>query len=125
MNEEAKDYASARDFAFFVVNFGYSKRDYGELTELEKAFIYKAYETKLINDTTYARDAQYNALINANRKKNKKFIEMFKPKQKKADVEYNKDAVSTIIDVEKKEGKSWVDKLYAGIGRKRPAKKGG
>lgn len=87
-------------------------------------FIYKAYETKLINDTTYARDAHVNAILNANRKKNKKPIELHKKKQVKADKEYNEDAMSTILDVEEKEGKSWVDKIYALNGRKRPRKKG-
>jgi len=120
----AKSYATAQDFAFFVVNFGYTKRDYDALTELEKLFIRKAYETKLINDTTYMRNAVLNATINANRKKGKKFVDLFKKKQIKADKEYNENALKTIIETEQKEGKSWVDKLYAGIGRKRPRKVG-
>lgn len=125
MNEKAKTYEDIRDFAFFFVNFECSKKEYEELTELEKLFIRKAYETKLINDTIYQRDAHYNALINANRKKSKKFIDLFKPRPKKADKEFNQNAMQSIVETEQKEGKSWVDKLYAGIGRKRPKKKGG
>lgn len=114
-----------RDFAFFVVNFNYTRRDYDQLTELEKAFIYKAYENKIVNDSSYARNAHLNAIVNANRKKNKKFIDLFKPKPKKADKEYNKNAMESIIQTEAKEGKSWVDKIYSAIGRKKPTKKGG
>lgn len=113
-----------RDFAFFVANFSYSKHDYDQLSEMEKMFIRKAYETKLVNDMTFMRNAHLNAIANSKRKKAAKFIELFTKKRKKVDKAYNKNAESTIMDVEKKEGKSWVDKLYAGIGRKRPVKKG-
>lgn len=89
---------------------------------MEKLFIRKAYETKLVNDTTYTRNAVLNATVNANRKKGKKFVELFKKKQVKADKAYNLSALHVIEAVEEKEGKSWVDKLYAGIGRERPRK---
>ena len=125
LNEKAKSYEHVRDFAFFVVNFGYTKRDYNDLTELEKLFIYKAYESKVVNDTTFMRNAHLNALANSKRKKTKKFIELFKKKRKKADKEFNQNAMQSILETEKKEGKSWVDRLYAGIGRRRPTKKGG
>lgn len=124
LNKQAESYANVRDFAFFVANFSYSKKDYNELTELEKLFIKKAYEDKVVNDTTFARNAHLNAIANSKRKKSAKFIDLFKKKRKKVDKEYNKNAEATIFKVEAKEGKSWVDKLYAGIGRKRPAKKG-
>lgn len=87
-------------------------------------FIRKAYESKLINETTYARNAHLNAIQNSKRKKSAKFIELFKKRRKKVDKEFNKNAEASILSVEEKEGKSWVDKLYAGLGRKRPTKKG-
>lgn len=124
LNEEAESYASVRDFAFFVVNFNYSRHAYDQLTETEKMFIRKAYETKLVNDMTFTRNAHLNAIANSKRKKAAKFIDLFTKKRKKVDKEYNKNAENVITNVEKKEGKSWVDKLYAGIGRKRPVKKG-
>lgn len=87
-------------------------------------FIRKAYEEKLVNDMTFTRNAHLNAIANSKRKKSAKFIELFTKRRKKVDKEYNKNAESTIFKVEEKEGKSWVDKLYAGIGRRRPVKKG-
>ena len=113
-----------RDFAFFVVNFGYSKRDYDALTELEKRFIYKAYESKEVHFFTFMRNAVFNALANSKRKKSRKFMELFKKRQKKADKEFNTNATAAILRTEEKEGKSWVDKIYASLGRKRPLKKG-
>jgi len=124
LNIKEESYAQARDFAFFVANFSYSKKDYDALTELEKMFIRKAYESKIVNESTFIRNAHLNALANSKRKKSAKFIELFKKRRKKVDKEYNKNAESTILKVEEKEGKSWVDKIYASVGRKRPVKKG-
>lgn len=87
-------------------------------------FIRKEHENKFLSDTTWLRNAVLNAEANANRKKNKKFIDLF-PKRQKADKEFNENALKSILLTEEKEGKSWVDKIYAGIGRKRPPKKGG
>ena len=55
----AKPYLEDMDFAFFVVNFGYTKKDYLALTPREKAFIYKAYENKTISTSTMIRE-QYS-----------------------------------------------------------------
>jgi stage III sporulation protein SpoIIIAA len=111
------------DLAFFVVNFGYTKQDFMALTEVEKAFIHKEYERKVISDTTYIRDAVFNGVANAMRKKGSKFRELFKKRQAKADVEFNEQAVDIVIELEEKEGKSWVDKIYAANGMRKP--KGG
>lgn len=109
--------------AFFVVNFGYTKEDYSALTETEKTFIRKEFERKTITDTTYLRDAVFNAVINAMRKKGAKFQELFKKKQAKADVEFNEQAVDIVIEVEARDGKSWVDEIYHANGLRTP--KGG
>nr|WP_212921306.1 phenylalanine racemase [Ornithinibacillus bavariensis] len=121
----AKSYEKERDFAFFAVNFGYSKRDYNELTELEKRFIYKAYETRLISEMTHLRNAVLNAVNNALRKKNKRFIELYKKKQEKADKEYNENAIKVILEIEERKGKSWVDRVYQATGVKKPQEKVG
>lgn len=120
----AKSYAYERDFAFFVVNFGYSKQQYDALTETEKMFIHKAYENKEIHFFSFMRNAFLNALANSKRKRNKKFIDLFKKRQKRVDKEFNENATVAILRTEEKEGKSWVDKIYASLGRKRPLKKG-
>lgn len=121
----AKDYLSEIDFAFFVVNFGYTKSDYEQLTATEKLFIYKAYENKLTGDTTLVRNAVLNATVNANRKKNKKFIELFKKRCKKVDKEIVQNNVETVKKVEEKEGKTWINKLYMSNGMMKNLKKGG
>lgn len=118
----AKPYRKEIDFAFFVVNFGYSKKDYESLTEREKFFIYKAWETKMVSDTTHLRNAFMNAYINANRKKNKKIIPLWKKKKQKADKELVKDNLRIIRETEEKEGKSWVDLIYKINGFKKEVK---
>ncbi|MBM7717205.1 hypothetical protein JOC94_004230 [Bacillus thermophilus] len=92
---------------------------------MEKAFIYKAYETKLVNEMTHIRNAVLNAVNNAFRKKNKKFIDLYKKKQAKADKEYNHNAIQVIHEIEEKEGKSWVDRIYKESGLKKPERKVG
>lgn len=108
-----------------MVNFGYTKRDYNELTELEKRFIHKAYETKLVSEMTHTRNAVLNAVNNALRKKNKKFIDLYKKKQEKADKEFNENAIKVILEIEEKEGKSWIDRIYQESGLKKPQRKEG
>lgn len=100
------------------MNFGTSKADYLSMTELEKAFIRKEYESKTVFQNTQLRDAFYNAYVNANRKKNAKFQELYKKKQEKADIEYNENAIKTIEEMEERDGKSWVEKIYKAAGLK-------
>lgn len=121
----AKDYQKEIDFAFFVVNFGYSKSDYEMLTPCEKAFIYKAWENKAVSDSTMFRDAALNAISNAFRKKNKRFIRLWKKKQKKANKDVIKENLHVIEEAEKKEGKGWVDLIYQTNGFTPPRRKGG
>lgn len=94
------------------------------MTELEKGFIRKEFESHTVFKNTQLRDAVFNATINANRKKGKQFQPLYKKKQAKADVEYNTNAIETIKKVEERDGKSWVDKIYRAIGRRTPKKRG-
>lgn len=110
------------DFAFFAVNFGYSKRDYNELTERERLFIYKAYENKIVSDTMLIRDAVFNAVNNALRKKGKRFQKLWKKRVKKADKTIVQDNLQTVLDIEKKET-GWIDKIYKANGIKKPTRK--
>lgn len=104
------------DFAFFAVNFGYSKADYEALTPSEVAFIYKAWENKIVSDTTHLRNAVFNAVANVMRKKGKKFQELWKKKAQKIDKEAVKNNMEAIHEIEEKEGKSWIDKIYKANG---------
>ena len=107
------------DFAFFAVNFHYSKDDYNALTPAEKAFIFKAWEDKTVSDSTMLRDAVLNAVSNALRKKGKKFKKLWKRKQEKADLEIVRDNYKIIMEVEAKEGKAWIDKVLRANGLRR------
>lgn len=102
-----------------------TKTAYNEFTELEKAFIRKAYESKIVSEMSHLRNAVLNAINNAMRKKGKKFLELFKKRQEKADKEFNQNAITIIHEIEAKEGKSWVDKVYKGAGLKMPKRKEG
>lgn len=92
------------------------------LTEKEKMFIRKEHENKFISDTTWMRNAMLNAEANVNRKKGKKFIDLF-PKKYKADKEYNENAVKNILEMEETNGKGWVDLVYRANGMKKPIPK--
>lgn len=118
-DDTALAYQKEIDFAFFVVNFHYSKADYDALTQKEKAFIYKAWENKLIADTTHIRNAVGNAVSNALRKKGKRATELWKKKQRKHDVEKMRDTYKEVLAAEDAKGKAWVDKIHKANGIKR------
>ena len=120
--EVISEFAEERDFAFFVVNFNYSRSDYEELTQKDKAFIRKAYENKVVKETTDMRNAVQNAISNAFRKKNSKPIPLWKKVQKKLDKEKAEDDLLIVEEIEEIEGKTWVDLVYAINGMRRPEK---
>ncbi|OLS39142.1 phenylalanine racemase [Bacillus sp. MRMR6] len=123
MAELARDFSYERDLAFFVVQIGLSRAEFDMLTEKEKMFIRKEHENKFMKDTTWTRNAVLNAEANINRKKGKKFIELF-PKKNLADKEYNENAVKNILEMEATKGKGWVDLVYKANGMKKPIPKG-
>lgn len=119
----AKGYQNEIDFAFFAVNFGYSKRDYADLTSREKAFILKAYEEKIVTDSTLLRNAVLNAVSNALRKKGRKFKDLWKKRPKHLDSEKANENLNIVLEVEKKEGKSWIDRVLKANGLKQPERR--
>ncbi|WP_416149431.1 phenylalanine racemase [Salipaludibacillus sp. HK11] len=124
MAELAKPYHYEKELAFFVARVGMSRKEFDQLTETEKMFIRKEHENKFVEDTTWIRNAVLNGTVNANRKKNKKFVELFPKKQSRADIEYNENAMKTVLKMEKEKGKGWVDKIYQKLKMTSP-KKGG
>lgn len=119
----AKPYQKEIDFAFFAVNFGYSKSDYDELTPREKAFIYKAWENKTVSDSYMMYNAVFTATYNVNRKKNKRALKLWrKPKVHKADMEIVQENLAIIREVDAREGKGWIDLIYRKNGMKKPGK---
>lgn len=99
------------DFAFFAANFGYSRSDYDMLTPAEAALIRRAYEDKIVTETTLLRDAVYNAITNARRKKGKRFRPLWKRKTEKKNTEIMRQRVSEIQEIEKKE-EGWIKRIY-------------
>lgn len=109
------------DFAFFAVNFGYSKSDYLELTDRERMFIYKAYENRVVSQTTLIRDAVFNAVGNVLRKKNKRFQKLWKRIARKADKDVICENMETVMEIEKKEA-DWIDLIYQANGLNKPGR---
>lgn len=120
----AEPYLEDIDFAFFAVNFGYTKKDYESLTKREKAFIYKAWENKVVSDSYNTYNACFTAFYNANRKKNKRALKLWKKKRvAKADKETIHKNIIVAKEVDRKEGKTWVDIVYERNGLKKPHRK--
>lgn len=116
----AEPYRRDIDFAFFAANFGYSKKDYEELTPREVFFIRKAWEDKLVTDSYMTYNAVFTATYNVNRKKNKKALKLWKKsKVQKADIETARDNLQIVHEVEGKEGKGWIDRILEANGMKR------
>lgn len=109
----AKPFSKEIDLAFFVVNFGYSKQDYEALTPKEKTFIYKAWENKLVSDTSHLYNAMFTASYNVQRTKNKKALKLWKkPQVNKGNMEVISENMSVVKQVEKNEGRDWVKRIY-------------
>lgn len=117
MTEEEKEYHRLIDFSFFVANFNYTKADYDALTATEKAFIRKAWENKQVLQTSLINQAFVNAYGNLNRKKSKKWIRLWESKPKPTDKETQQDYLSTIEQMEKDQGKGWVELIYRASGK--------
>ena len=116
----AEPYRRDIDFAFFAANFGYSKKDYEELTPREVFFIRKAWEDKLVTDSYMTYNAVFTAIYNVTRKKNKKALKLWKKsKVQKADIETAHDNLQIVHEVEGKEGKGWIDRILEANGMKR------
>ena len=79
-----------------------------------------------MSDTTFIYNAVFTATYNVNRKKNKRALKLWRKAQvRKADMEVIHDNLKVILDVEEKEGKSWITQIYRANGIQTPRKKGG
>lgn len=124
--EMAEPYRKDIDFAFFAVNLGYSKSDYEALTPRERAFIYKAWENRCISQDLSIYNAVYAATYNVHRSKRKKAVKPVHKRKKKAYLskEQAEDSLDLIERTEAKEGKGWVDLIYAKNGLTSPERRG-
>ena len=108
---ERERYRQAADFAFFAVQFGYTKADYEALTGTEKAFILKAYEDKVVSDTNLLAGAVLNAVSNAFRKKGKLFQKLWKKKPKRTNKEQQQTTITEVRAADAKQGTAWAMSL--------------
>lgn len=113
----AESYRNDLDFAFFVVNFHYTKKDYDDLTPTQIAFIKKAWETKIVSDSQLVNAAVINAIVNANRKKGKRFKPLWQKKPKKVDKDEMRGRLEAVKRHDEKVGKGWVEKIYQANGK--------
>lgn len=118
--EAAEDarYQNVQDFAFFAANFGYSKAEYMELTPAEKRFLLKAYEEKVVSDSTLLAAAVANAVGNVLRKRAKAeeaVAEMPPACRPAGTAAYRRSREK----IEATEGKAWVDLIYQANGMRR------
>lgn len=109
-DELASPYKYEQELAFFIVNFGFSKKDFDELTPKEIAFIHKAYENKVVFETSLINKAVLNAIYNTNRGK-KRFKALWEKKPQRTDPTLKAIAFSDIQQAEKKKGFDWIKKI--------------
>lgn len=120
-DREAEPYLNDIGFAFFAVNFGYSKADYDALTPREIAFIYKAWENKKVSDSLSIYNSVFTAVFNANRSKKQRALKLFKKRN-----EYDENVLDEnkkIIEQTSKNDGDWISKIYEANNLK--IKKGG
>lgn len=72
-----------------------------------------------MSETTHLRNAVFNAVSNAMRKKGKKFQDLWKKKQKRLDKELANENLQLITKMEERDGKGWVDLVYQANGLNR------
>lgn len=113
-DEYARLYADEYDFAFFCVHFNYSKADYNALTPIEKAFILKAYENKVVQETTLFRDAVLNAGANLMPKKSKRFIPLWKKRNERVNFEEIENDIEILSAANEKNKINWVERVLKG-----------
>lgn len=96
------------DFAFFCVNFGYSRSDYDQLTLTEKLIIKKRWEDKTISQATLIQRAVEVAVANVFRTKGPE-ITLFR----KVKADLNKEEIDVAIEQAKEITKDWGEKVAA------------
>ena len=90
-----------------------------ELTPAEKRFLLKAYEEKVVSDSTLLAAAVANAVGNVLRKKGKKPKKLWQKCPQHADPQERQRIVEAAKKIEATEGKAWVDLIYQANGMRR------
>ena len=90
-----------------------------ELTPAEKRFLLKAYEEKVVSDSTLLAAAVANAVGNVLRKKGKKPKKLWQKCPRHADQQERQRIVEATKKIEATEGKAWVDLISQANGMRR------
>lgn len=72
--------------------------------------------------STLVRDAVFNGVGNALRKKGKRFQKLWKKRAQKVDKDLIREDTKTIMEIEQRE-QGWIDRIYKANGMKKPKKK--
>lgn len=88
---------------------------------MQRALILKELELKEVKEDMRINAAVINAISNANRGKNKPFKKLWKKKKGSTTVnpEKFKTQIKDILELEKEQGKDWVDLIYQANGIER------
>lgn len=70
-------------------------------------------------DMSMMYKAGFTAYYNCNRSKRKKALKLFDKRSQKANMEAVENSIAVAMEVEAKEGKSWVDKVFYANGIKK------
>lgn len=80
----------------------------------------RAWEDKMVLETTLARNAFQNAYVNARRKKTQRTAPLFKKRAKKADKAVIEQNMRVIKENIKNDGDDWIRAIYAANGKPFP-----
>lgn len=83
----------------------------------------KAFEDRVVRDTSLQNMAFGNALSNLHRKRHAPPIPLWQKPANPTDVEQAKQHIQIIKDMEKRDGKGWVSKIYKANRLKKKAAK--
>lgn len=86
------------------------------MTPTEKAFILKAYENKVVQETSLLRDAVLNAGANLMRKKSRRFIPLWKKQNENVNIEEIENDIEILKTANAKNKTNWVEKIIKGGG---------
>lgn len=73
-------------FAFFAANYGWTREQYESITPIERLFLIKEYENKVVRLSTLLQGAVELAVANVFRKKGKSRKKLWKKKYKEGEI---------------------------------------
>ena len=84
------------DFAFFAVNFGWSLADYQSITPIQRLFILREWERKIVRETDMLKSAVELAVANVHRGKGKAYLQLWKRKVEAGDIPITYDEAKAL-----------------------------